>query len=55
VLVSPFMPGKSQALWEALGQAGPITDARWDAAVRPALGGATVRKPEGLFPKPLPA
>ncbi|HWA57786.1 MAG TPA: methionine--tRNA ligase [Gemmatimonadales bacterium] len=53
VLTAPFMPGKAQDLWQYLGQAaaGPGS---WDQAVTPEVEGATVRKPDGLFPKPAP-
>ena len=51
VLTSPLMPEKSQRLWEALGLEGKAATG-WEVAERPELGGRTVRKPEGLFPKP---
>ncbi|HEX6645291.1 MAG TPA: methionine--tRNA ligase [Gemmatimonadales bacterium] len=52
LITSPFMPGKAQALWEALGQPGAVADARVGPGHEPAVAGARVRKPEGLFPKP---
>ncbi len=55
LLTSPFMPGKAQALWDALGRDGLVAEAGWHVAERPALAGATVHKPEGLFPKPATA
>lgn len=62
ILVAPFMPGKAQALWESLGQAGEVTRipspwfrASWGPGKLAWPGGATVRKPAGLFPKPAPA
>jgi len=55
VLIGPFMPGKAQALWEALGRSGTVVDAGWAIAGHPALDGVTVRKPDNLFPRPAPA
>jgi methionyl-tRNA synthetase len=55
VMTSPFMPGKAADLWQALGQAGEIGAAAFAAAERPGLAGSMARKPEGLFPKPLPS
>lgn len=52
VLGSPFMPGKSQALWEALGQAGNCATANWTALHSPHLAGSRTVKPENLFPRP---
>ena len=52
VVASPFIPGKAQALWEALGLDGQVGAAKWDAARNPAVAGRTSRKPEILFPKP---
>jgi len=51
VMTSPLMPVKAQELWAALGQTG-TPEAAWNAAVAPAIAGATVTKPENLFPKP---
>ena len=53
VLVSPFMPGKAQVLWEALGQAGNCAAADWASLEAPALTGARTAKPENLFPRPV--
>ena len=55
VLVSPFVPGKAQALWRALGQVGESAAAQWDSLDRPPVAGTATRKPEVLFPKPTPA
>jgi methionyl-tRNA synthetase len=52
VLASPFIPGKSQALWETLGFEGEVGAAGWGAAERPAASGRTVSRAEVLFPKP---
>ncbi len=51
VLAWPFMPGKAGSLWQLLGQADRPTRA-WNAATQPEVTGLTVRKPDGLFPKP---
>ena len=48
VMIFPFMPEKATALWSALGQEGTPA-AAWENAKRPAVGGASVRKPENLF------
>ncbi|MFN8651429.1 MAG: methionine--tRNA ligase [Gemmatimonadales bacterium] len=53
VLVEPFMPGKARDLWGYLGQ-DASQPRKWAQAAAPALSGATVRKPDGLFPKPAP-
>lgn len=50
VMTFPFMPEKATALWNALGQDGTPA-AAWTNAKRPAVGGASVRKPENLFPR----
>jgi methionyl-tRNA synthetase len=52
VLASPFIPSKSQALWEMLGFDGEEGRAGWDAAEQPAVSGRTVSRAEVLFPKP---
>ncbi|HEU4829673.1 MAG TPA: methionine--tRNA ligase [Gemmatimonadales bacterium] len=54
ILTSPFMPGKAQELWAALGQDGSVEDARIGAAHDPVVAGAVTRKPENLFPRPTP-
>jgi methionyl-tRNA synthetase len=52
VFASPFVPGKAQALWAALGSQGKVSDASWTTIDVPVIAGATVTKPEILFPKP---
>ncbi|MEO7985394.1 MAG: methionine--tRNA ligase [Gemmatimonadales bacterium] len=52
LLASPFIPGKSQQLWESLGLTGEASDADWDALVHPQVAGLAVTKPAILFPKP---
>ena len=48
----PFVPGKAQVLWEALGQAGDAAAADWGSLDAPPVGGLGTRRPEVLFPKP---
>jgi methionyl-tRNA synthetase len=55
VLTSPFTPGKSQTLWEALGLEGKAGAAPWASLMEPPVAGASTTKPEVLFPKPAPA
>ena len=52
VLASPFIPGKSQTLWQDLGMEGEVAKAQWAAAENPEVAGRRVRKPSILFPKP---
>jgi methionyl-tRNA synthetase len=52
VLATPFIPGKAQALWEALGVGGESAGAGWDSLAVPPVAGVSTRKPETLFPKP---
>ena len=52
VVASPFIPGKAQALWEALSMDGQVADAGWNASRNPGVAGRTSRKAEILFPKP---
>lgn len=51
VMTSPFMPGKAEELWSALGQPGTAAASGWSAVAAPPVAGTTVRKPEGLFPR----
>jgi methionyl-tRNA synthetase len=52
VLVSPFIPGKAQLLWETLGMEGEVARSEWSRAEQPEVGGRKVRRAEVLFPKP---
>ncbi len=52
VMASPYMPGKTQAVWEALGLPGSVSAATWDALDRPGVRGRTVQPLAPLFPKP---
>ena len=52
VLASPFIPGKSQTLWQDLGMEGELAKSQWAAAVNPQVAGQRVRKPSIFFPKP---
>jgi methionyl-tRNA synthetase len=54
--MAPFMPNKSQALWEMLGQAGPVAEAGWPTDPvagnwRNNLGGQELGEIQGLFNK----
>jgi methionyl-tRNA synthetase len=55
VLASPFVPGKAQTLWQALGQPGEAAAAHWASVAHPPVAGTATTKPEVLFPKPAPA
>jgi methionyl-tRNA synthetase len=52
VMVSPFIPGKAQAIWSVLGLDGAVGSLVWSDVEQPAVAGRTVRPPEVLFPKP---
>jgi methionyl-tRNA synthetase len=52
VLVSPFIPGKAQLLWEMMGLEGRVDAASWSAAEQPDVAGRQIRRAEVLFPKP---
>jgi methionyl-tRNA synthetase len=54
VLTAPFVPGKAQTLWQALGQPGDPGIAHWASLEGPPVAGTPTRKPEVLFPKPTP-
>jgi methionyl-tRNA synthetase len=51
LMMSPYMPTKTQLVWEALGLSGDVTDARWDALQCPPTAGKTINKLAPLFPK----
>jgi methionyl-tRNA synthetase len=52
LMASPFMPGKTQQLWAALGLHTAVSDAGWGVLERPPGGGLGVQKLPPLFPKP---
>ncbi len=52
VLAGPFMPGKCQAVWAALGLGGSLDAIGWHTLAAPATAGATVAALPPLFPKP---
>ncbi len=54
VYLAPFMPGRAQALWEAVGGQGDVTRVRFDVADALDCHGWRVSKGEGLFPRPEP-
>ncbi len=51
LMASPYMPGKTQAVWRALGLEGEVTSATWEALERPATAGAQIEQLAPLFPK----
>jgi methionyl-tRNA synthetase len=51
VLTSPFLPGSAQALWEACGMPGPVTDARLAELAGLRVAGRQTKRPAVLFPK----
>ncbi len=55
VMAAPFIPGKSQVIWEALGGPESVNAADWTTLAHPKLGGRQTRKSSILFPKPAPA
>jgi methionyl-tRNA synthetase len=52
VMATPFLPGKAELLWQALGQSGTAARSRWDAAQHPPIAGSRTEKPPSLFPRP---
>jgi methionyl-tRNA synthetase len=53
VLVYPFMPGKSEAIWRALGHEGAPDPAGFRQLQVPPTEGLRVTRPPILFPKPV--
>jgi methionyl-tRNA synthetase len=51
VLASPFIPGKSEELWRAIGQSGQVAAAAWASLDDPPITSCVTQKPEGLFPR----
>ncbi len=54
VYLAPFMPQKAQALWEAIGGAGEVSQVLFTTADKLDCTGWKVAKGEGLFPRPEP-
>jgi methionyl-tRNA synthetase len=52
LLISPFIPEKSDLVWSALGQDGSTAARRWDDLQVPPVEGKKVTKLTPLFPKP---
>jgi methionyl-tRNA synthetase len=50
--VSPFIPGKAQAIWQSLGLAPDALDRAWPMLEQPPVAGLLTNNPEALFPKP---
>ncbi|MGD8726467.1 MAG: methionine--tRNA ligase [Gemmatimonadales bacterium] len=51
LMMSPYMPTKTQVVWQALGLPGAVTEAGWDALERPPTAGKTTGTLAPLFPK----
>ena len=54
IAVAPFMPGKAQALWEALGAPGSVHTRRWPTLEALDATGWRVTKGAALFPREEP-
>jgi methionyl-tRNA synthetase len=52
LMASPFMPDRTQVVWQALAMPGSIGEATWEDLVTPHTGGKSVSKLAPLFPKP---
>jgi methionyl-tRNA synthetase len=52
LMISPFIPGKAETVWLALGQEGSPSSAAWEALTQPGTSGKKVTKLTPLFPKP---
>ena len=55
VYLAPFMPGKAETLWRALGGPGRARETQFVTAERIDCTGWRVKKGDGLFPRPEPA
>lgn len=51
VMISPFMPGKAEALWQTLGRDGSAAGTDWNDLLQAPIGGADTEKGAALFPK----
>jgi len=51
VLASPFIPGKSEELWRAIGQPGQASGSAWASLDDPPTTSCVTHKPDGLFPR----
>ena len=51
LMATPFIPNRTQTVWEALGGDGAVTNVTWRQLESPSLAGAAVRKLTPLFPK----
>ncbi len=52
VMASPFVPGKAQAVWQALGNTDDVSLQSWQDLESPKVAGRSVTKLAPLFPKP---
>ncbi|MGH7701395.1 MAG: methionine--tRNA ligase [Gemmatimonadales bacterium] len=55
VLAAPFLPGKAEQVWTALGAGRPLASVRPDDLTAPAVSGRQVGTPPILFPKLQPS
>jgi methionyl-tRNA synthetase len=51
LMATPFMPGKTQQVWESLGFTTNVEDATWGDLENPRVAGSRVSKLPPLFPK----
>ena len=51
LMAAPFMPTKTDIVWQALGLDGKVTQATWSDLQTPTVSGRTVSKLAPLFPK----
>jgi len=51
LMASPFMPRKSQEVWDCMGLKGAVHEAPWAQLETPAVARLEVKKPSPLFPK----
>jgi methionyl-tRNA synthetase len=52
LMIQPFIPGKADTVWRALGQEEAAESAKWETLLNPAIAGKRVTKLTPLFPKP---
>jgi len=52
IMSTPFMPGKTQQVWESLGFTTDIAAATWAELKAPSVAGRVISKLAPLFPKP---
>jgi methionyl-tRNA synthetase len=52
VLAAPFIPGKAETLWRALGRTDALDAGAWNGLPTPPVAGDQTTRPPVLFPKP---